>query len=154
MEKFSSIAKLTRVICCIKTRKATPTGYTIGLTGGGYFYIRSSKQALVSTSSTHAEMREIYTLVKDLLFLIYMCYELRVELHLPALVFEDSSAVVTVTKEENAHAKKCKHFLMVINYVKEQIINLGLIDQDRQDRRDKEQCRPIEEEIARWDISS
>ena len=52
------------------------TGYAIGLTGEGYFYIRSSKQALVSTSSAHAEMRAIYTLVKDLLFLIYMCYEL------------------------------------------------------------------------------
>jgi hypothetical protein len=49
------------------------TGNAIGLTGGGYFYIRSSKQALVSTSSTHAEMR-------DLLFLIHTCYELRVEL--------------------------------------------------------------------------
>jgi hypothetical protein len=93
------------------------TGYAIGLTGGGYFYFRSSKQALVSTSSTHAEMRAIYTLVKDLLFLIYMCYELRVELQLPAMIFEDNSAVVTVTTEEYAYAKKCKHFLMVINYV-------------------------------------
>ena len=102
------------------------TGYAVGLTGGGYFYIRSSKQALVSTSSTHAEMRAIYTLVKVLLFLIYMCHELRVELHLPAIILEDNSAVVTVTSEENAYAKKCKHFLMVINYIREQI-NLGLI---------------------------
>jgi len=106
------------------------TGYAIGLTGGGYFYIRSSKQALVSTSSTHAEMRAIYTLVKDLLFIIYICHELRVELQLPALIFEDNSAVVTVTTEENAYAKKCKHFLMVINYVREQI-NLGLIKIDK-----------------------
>ena len=75
------------------------TGYAIGLTGGGYFYIRSSKQALVSTSSTHVEMRAIYTLVKDLLFIIYTCHELRVELQLPALIFEDNSAVVTVTTE-------------------------------------------------------
>ena len=102
------------------------TGYSIGLTGGGFFYIRSSKQALVSTSSTHAEMRAVFTLVKDLMFLIYLCYELGVELELPALIFEDNSAVVTVTTEENAYAKKCKHFLMVINYVREQI-NLGLI---------------------------
>jgi hypothetical protein len=94
------------------------TGYNIGLTSGGYFYIRNSKQALVSTSSTHAEM---YTLVKDRLFLIFMCYELRVKLHLPAVIFEDNSAVVTVSTEENAYEKKRKHFfLMVINYVKEQ----------------------------------
>ncbi len=72
-------------------------------------------------------MRAVYTLVKDLLFLIYMCFELRVEL---AMIFEDNSAVVTVTTEENAYAKKCKHFLMVINYVREQI-NLGLIKIDK-----------------------
>ncbi len=75
-------------------------------------------------------MRAIYTLVKDLLFIIYICHELRVELQLPALILEDNSAVVTVTTEENAYAKKCKHFLMVINYVREQI-NLGLIKIDK-----------------------
>ena len=75
-------------------QKTTPV-YAIGLTGGGYIYFRSSK---------HAEMRAIYTMVKDLLFLIYLCYELRVELHLPALIFEGNSAVVTVTTEENAYA--------------------------------------------------
>ena len=49
------------------------TGYAIGLTGGGYFYIRSSKQALVSTSSAHAEMRAIYTLVKEFFYSLSTC---------------------------------------------------------------------------------
>ena len=106
------------------------TGYAIGVTGGGFFYIRSSKQSLVSTSSTHAEMRAIFTLVKDLLFLIYICYELQIELELPALIFEDNSAVITVTTEENAYMKKCKHFIMVINYVREQV-DLGIIKIDK-----------------------
>ena len=34
---------------------------------------------------------------------------------------EDNSAVITITNDESALAKKCKHFLMVVNYVKEQI---------------------------------
>ena len=38
------------------------------------------------------------------------------------MIFEDNSAVVTVT-----YAKKCKHFLVVINYVVREQINLGLI---------------------------
>jgi hypothetical protein len=92
-------------------QKTTPV-YAIGLTGGGYIYFRSSKQPLVFTSSTHAEMRAIYTLVKDLLFLIYLCYELRVELHLPALIFEGNSAVVTVTTEENAYAYQAQPFYL------------------------------------------
>ena len=36
------------------------TGYTIGLFTEGTFYNRSAKQQLVSTSSTHAEMRAIF----------------------------------------------------------------------------------------------
>ena len=52
------------------------------------------------------------------------------ELHLLAMIFEDNSALIIVTTEENAYAKKCNHFIMVINYVREQI-NLGLIKIDK-----------------------
>ena len=66
-----------------------------------------NKQALLSTSSIHAEIRAIYTLVKDLQFLTYMCFELQVEPHLPAMSFEDNSAVIIVTTtEENAYVHK------------------------------------------------
>ena len=78
----------------------------------------SRKQTLVSTSSTHAEMRAIFTLVKDILFLIYLCHELHVQHRLSAIVMEDNSAVITVTGDHSAYLKKCKHFLMIRNYVK------------------------------------
>ena len=102
------------------------TGYTIGLHPHGTFYNRSAKQTLVSTSSTHAEMRALYTLVKDILFIIYICSELNIPLLLPAVIMEDNSAVVTVSNEESAYLKKCKHFIMVVNYVREQL-ELGLV---------------------------
>ncbi len=110
------------------------TEYTIGLHPNGTFYNRSTKQTLVSTSSTHAEMRALYTLVKDILFIIYI-YMLRGQ-HLtvatiPAVIMEDNSAVVTISNEESAYLKKCKHFIMAVNYVREQL-ELGLIlDQGR-----------------------
>jgi hypothetical protein len=103
------------------------TGYSIGFVGTpGTFYNRSQKQTLVSTSSMHSEMRAIYTLVKDLIFLFLLCKELRIQIALPALVMEDNSAVITVTTIETAYTKKCKHFIMLINYIKEQV-TLGLI---------------------------
>ena len=100
----------------------------MGLHPNGTFYNRSAKQTLVSTSSTHAEMRALYTLVvKDiLLFIIYIYSELNIPLLLPAVIMEDNSAVVTVSNEESACLKKCKHFIMVVNYVREQL-ELGLI---------------------------
>ena len=61
------------------------TGYTIGLHPNGTFYNRSAKQTLVSTSSTHAEMRALYTLVKDILFIIYICSEVNISVKEAAL---------------------------------------------------------------------
>ena len=62
-------------------------------------------------------MRALYTLVKDILFVImYICSELNIPLLLPAVIMEDNSAVVIVSNEESAYLKKCKHFIMVVNY--------------------------------------
>ena len=72
-------------------------------------------------------MRALYTLVKDILFIIYICSEVNISLLLPAVIMEeDNSAVVTISNEESAYLKKCKHFIMVVNYVREQL-ELGLI---------------------------
>ena len=102
------------------------TGYTIGFYNEGTFYNRSAKQSLVSTSSTHAEMRAIFTLVKDIIYVLSVCLELSINLIMPAIIMEDNSAVITVTTDESAYMKKCKHFLMLINYVREQV-DLGII---------------------------
>ena len=103
------------------------TGYTMCLHHNGtFFYNRSAKQTLVSTSSTRAEMRALYTLVKDIPFIIYICSELNIPLLLPAVIMKDNSAIVTVSNVESTYLKKCKHFIMVVNYVREQL-ELGLI---------------------------
>jgi hypothetical protein len=72
------------------------TGCTIGFYNEGTFYNRSAKQSLVSTSSTHVEMHAIFTLVKDILYVLYICSELQLQLTLPAIRMEDNSAVITV----------------------------------------------------------
>jgi hypothetical protein len=98
------------------------TGYTISFNGtNGTFYNRSVKQTAIATSSTHAEACAIFTLAKDINFIITICQELFIPLRLPAIVMEDNSAVVTMANNDTSYAKKCKHFLMVVNNVKEQI---------------------------------
>jgi hypothetical protein len=104
------------------------TGYTISFYGTtGTFHNRSVKQTAVATSSTHAEARAIFTLAKELNFLIALCQELNIHLELPAIIMEDNSAVVTMANSDTGYTKKCKHFLMVLNYIKEQIA-LGQIE--------------------------
>ena len=103
-------------------------GYNISFCGTtGTFHNRSVKQTAVATSSTHAEARAIFTLAKEVNFLIVLCQELRIPLELPAIIMEDNSAVVTMANNDSRYTKKCKHFLMVLNYIKEQIV-LGHIE--------------------------
>jgi hypothetical protein len=94
--------------------------------GQGVFFCKSQKQSAVTTSSTHAEMRAIFALTKDILYVIQLCMDLGVHLKQPAIILEDNSAVITMATEEASYLKKCRHFIMVINYVRQQV-ELGLI---------------------------
>ena len=103
------------------------TGYCMGFGWGqGVFFCKSQKQSAVTTSSTHAEMRAIFALTKDILYVIQLCMDLGVHLKQPAIILEDNSAVITMATEEASYLKKCRHFIMVINYVRQQV-ELGLI---------------------------
>ena len=70
----------------------------------GTFHNRSVKQTAVATSSTHAEARAIFTLAKELNFLIALCQELQITLELPAIIMEDNSAVVTMANNDSVFA--------------------------------------------------
>ncbi len=103
------------------------TGYTLSFGNVGTFFSKSSKQPLVATSSTHAEARALYTLLQDIIYIISICNELRINLKLPVQVFEDNYPVVQLTNNLAPKAKKCKHFLMLLNFIKEQI-DEGIIE--------------------------
>ena len=105
------------------------TGYNISFYGTiiGTFHNCSVKHTAVATLSTHTESRAIFTLAKKLIFINALCQELRIPLELPAIIMEDNSVVVTMVNSDTGYTKKCKHFLMVLNYIKEQIA-LGQIE--------------------------
>jgi hypothetical protein len=102
------------------------TGFCMSFGDVGTFYSKSSKQTLVATSSTHAEMRALYSLIIEVLFVVILCGELKRPVKLPAIVMEDNQPVIDLTADISSRSKKCKHFLMLVNYIKEQIDN-GLI---------------------------
>jgi len=103
------------------------TGYTMSFGNLGHFYSKSSKQQLVATSSTHAEMRAVFTLIKDIIFVVELCREIGQALQSPVIVFEDNQPVITLAMTDSTGIKKCKHFQMLIAYVKEQV-ELGLLE--------------------------
>ena len=101
-------------------------GFCLSFGDVGTFYSKSTKQQLVSTSSTQSEIRALQTLVVEIIFINELCKELGRPILLPAIVFEDNAAVIALSREMTSRAKRCKHFLMAINWIREQV-DSGLI---------------------------
>ena len=102
------------------------TGFCMSFGTIGTFYSKSGKQTLVTTSSTHAEMKALYSLVIEIVFIVNLCKELHRELHLPCVVMQDNQPVIDLLQETSARSKRCKHFLMMINWIREQV-QAGLV---------------------------
>jgi hypothetical protein len=103
------------------------TGYCLSFGDIGTFYSKSSKQKLVTTSSTHAEMRALYSLTQEIVYIVHLCAEMGRPLTLPAIVMEDNQPVIDLVSQTMSKlSKKCKHFLMLVNYVRE-LVTDGLI---------------------------
>jgi hypothetical protein len=103
------------------------TGYTLSFGTVGCFYAKSGKQSIVATSTTHAELRALYSLCVDIIYVIHLCNELHRPLTLPCIVMEDNQPVIDVTAQISTRAKRCKHFLMLVSFIREQVEN-GLIE--------------------------
>ena len=103
------------------------SGYCISLGDLSAFYSKSSKQTLVATSSTHAEVKALYQLATDLIYVINLCDEIKRPIELPAVVFEDNNPTVQVSSSISSRIKRSKHFLMLINFIRHQV-TLGLIE--------------------------
>jgi len=104
------------------TDSKSHSGYTLSFGDVGTFYSKSGKQTLVTTSSTHAEMRALYALTVDLIYLVHLCVELGRPVMLPCIVFEDNQPTIDLLKEPTGRTKRCKHFLMLISYIREQVL--------------------------------
>jgi len=103
------------------------TGFCFSLNDEGIFYAKSVKQSVVTTSSTHSEMRALFVAVCEYLFLEQLFAEIGRPLVSPAIVNEDNQPVVTLLTRESAMPKQSKHFVMLVHYVREQMLE-GKLD--------------------------
>ena len=103
------------------------TGYCITIGDIGTFYSKSVKQQLVATSSTHAEVKALYQLVVDLIYIINLCDEIGRAVDLPVIIFEDNNPTVQLSGSLSARVKRSKHFLMLVNFIRQNVV-LGLIE--------------------------
>jgi hypothetical protein len=97
------------------------TGFCLSFGEVGSFYSKSSKQTLVTTSSTHAELRALYTLTVDIVYLVHLCEELQRPIDLPAIVMVDNQPIIDLVTTAYVRSKRCKHFLMLVQWVREKV---------------------------------
>jgi hypothetical protein len=97
------------------------TGFCLSFNHGGFFYSKSLKQIVVTTSSTHAEMQAMFQLVSDIIFIECVLHELGRPLKLPAIILEDNQPVITLMSEHKSVSKGSKHFRMLINFCREKV---------------------------------
>ncbi len=106
------------------------TGYciAIGSVNPRSFVVnKSSKQKSIATSSTHAEVRALFDLTVNLVYLITLFTELQRPIELPVTVYEDNQSTIDLVTSSTTRIGKSKHYLMLIQYIREQVVE-GLID--------------------------
>jgi hypothetical protein len=90
------------------------------------------KQSTIATSSTHAETIACFTLIKDIIFVEYICKEIGRPIELPVTILENNDALITLMTQDGGISKRTKHFLMLIHYCREQVKS-GLIRMEHVD---------------------
>jgi hypothetical protein len=106
------------------------TGYCIAIGSmhpRSFVINKSSKQKCIATSSTHAEVRALFDLTVNLVYLITLFTELKRPIELPVTVFEDNQSTIDLVTSSTTRIGKSKHYLMLIQYIREQVTT-GLIE--------------------------
>ena len=87
----------------------------------GMFYSRSSKQSVVATSSTEAELFTGVECTKEVLHFRDLLRELNFSLLTPTVIYTDSKSMITLATKFSGHTRKVKHFLMRLNFLIEHV---------------------------------
>ena len=67
-----------------------------------------------------------YSLTNEIVFVVTLCEELHRCISLPAIIMEDNKATIDITTYYSSRTKRCKHFLMLVHYIREHV-KAGLI---------------------------
>jgi len=99
------------------------TGFCVGLgSNQSYVYCRSGKQTVGSTSSTDSEVIALAEATKYCVWLRNLLTSLRITSLSSITIYQDNQSCITMHQEEG-NAKRSRHLLTKIGYVKDQIVS-------------------------------
>ena len=87
----------------------------------GTFHARSNKQTMVTLSSTEAETYAAVEATKDIVYFRGLLAELGFPQMEPTPLYVDNKSLITLAQQFSGNHKRCKHFLVRINHMIEQV---------------------------------
>jgi hypothetical protein len=70
----------------------------------------------VATSSTHAEIRALYTLILDIIYEVHLRSKVGHPISLPAIIFKGNQLFIDLTTMLSSKVTGLTHFLMLIEF--------------------------------------
>jgi hypothetical protein len=129
-----NIGAITRLMAWVDAAYATHpdskshTGYCFCLGWlGAMFYSRSSKQSIVTLSSTEAEIVGGVECTKEVIWFRNQLAELGFAQMEPTVIFADNSSMITLASDFSGNHKRVKHYLIRINFLLEQVRNKVIV---------------------------
>jgi hypothetical protein len=87
------------------------TGYCLSFGRFGSVYSKSSKQKLLATSSTHA----------DIIYVVHLCSKVGHPIILPAIIFEGNQLVIDLTTALSSKVTQSTTYSCSLNFFREQV---------------------------------
>ncbi|KAJ0495264.1 putative RNA-directed DNA polymerase [Helianthus annuus] len=103
---------------CLKTRKSV-TGYGIFL-GETLISWKSKKQSVVSRSTAEAEYRAMCSATCEIMWILNVLSELKVDYNLPVSLYCDSKSAISISQNPVFH-ERTKHFELDLHFLREKI---------------------------------
>ncbi|XP_035842124.1 uncharacterized protein LOC110922450 [Helianthus annuus] len=114
---------------CLATRKSV-TGFCIFL-GSSLVSWKSKKQSVVSRSTAEAEYRAMCSATCEIMWIINLLKELKVDVSLPVSLFCDSKVALSIASNPVFH-ERTKHFELDLHFLREKVA-CGIIRPEKVD---------------------
>jgi hypothetical protein len=105
---------------CLDGHARGQSGMVLKLHGNTIFY-RTTKQKIVTKSSTESEIVAVDEFLPNALWLLSLCEELEMDIPRPIIIHQDNQSGVRIMEKGHGNFKRTKHFINKYYWIKQYV---------------------------------